>query len=94
MRKPSIVTLSSKSGGEGDPITISGNFFGTKKGKVYIDYGNKPKKCKVSSWQMTATTGASTIVFDVPTGIVPGDYSLRVSNKVGEDTIPFTITAK
>jgi hypothetical protein len=59
--------------GEGtayDQVTIKGKYFGTKKGAVYLEYGEGEdlirKSCKVSSWTMDPTTGDSEIVFVVP----------------------------
>lgn len=81
------------SGSTGNEITLNGNFFGTKKGKVYFEYeqGGKTKKknCKVTEWSMDK------IVFVVPktTNSFPADtYTLKVSNKVGIVTVgDFTI---
>jgi hypothetical protein len=59
--------------GEGsayDQVTIKGKYFGTKKGAVYLEYGEGEnlvrKACKVLSWTMDPTTGDSEIVFVVP----------------------------
>lgn len=86
-KKPEIDTLTATEGIPGDPITIRGNFFSTKKGKVYLEYQNKNKNCKVTSWSMDSIT------FEVPKGITPGAYPLKVSNKVGisAEDIDFTI---
>jgi len=64
------------------PITITGNFFSTKKGKVYLEYEKnglpKKKYCKVTFW------GMDSITFIVPKGLVSGTaYPLKVINKVG-----------
>ena len=74
------------------PITITGNFFSTKKGKVYLEYEKnglpKKKYCKVTSW------GMDSITFIAPKGLVSGvAYPLRVINKVGiaEEAPEFTI---
>ena len=96
MMRPSIDNLSSDNGTVDGRITIFGKFFGTKKGKVYLDYKDKngldkKKNCRVESWQMISTTGISQIVFFVPKGIDPGDHSLRILNKIGAAAIPFTI---
>jgi hypothetical protein len=76
------------SGNTGDEITLNGNFFGTKKGKVYFEYeqGSKTKKknCKVKKWEMDK------VIFVVPktTKSFPaGTYPLKVSNKVGIETV-------
>ena len=89
VKKPIMESLSFMQSAPNTKITISGQFFGTKKGQVYM--GNQ--KCKVKSWKMVPTTGASTIVFVVPKKIVPGQYQVKVVNKVGEsaETILFTV---
>lgn len=96
-RKPEISSLSATEGTPGTPITITGNFFSTKKGKVYFEYEDsgkiKKKNCKVVSWSMNSIT------FEVPKtskSLPEGTYPLKVSNKVGisaEDTT-FTITGE
>jgi subtilisin family serine protease len=80
----------------GGSIFINGWFFGTKKPKAYLEYpeengGTKMKKCKVASWFMNTTTGESNLVFVVPKGLVPGSYTLKVSNKVGT-SVPILFT--
>jgi len=73
-------------GASGDPITINGNFFGTKKGKVYLEYFGKNKNCKVSGWNMTSIT------FLVPKKLVEGKYPLNITNKIGTvGVVGFTI---
>jgi predicted outer membrane repeat protein len=80
---PNIASVVPSSGVEETVITISGSFFGTKKGKVYL----RDKSCKVSSWSM------DTITFIVPKKMAPGLYNLTVTNKVDSDTLAdgFTI---
>ena len=74
MMAPEIGTVDPNTGAEGTEVEISGNFFSTKKGKVYLG----EKKCKVSSW------GMDSITFVVPKGLVSGStYPLKVINKVG-----------
>ena len=70
----------------------------TKKGKVTLEYDvdgvTKKKTCKVLSWpaDSTAGTGYGEIQFTVPKGLPPGDgYTLRITNKVVSDTVPFRI---
>ena len=73
-------------GASGDPITINGDFFGTKKGKVYLEYLGKNKNCKVTGWNMTSIT------FLVPKKLVEGKYPLKNTNKVGTVwVVDFTI---
>lgn len=53
-----------------DTVTVTGKFFGTKKGKVYLEYDESAapvrKTCKVTWWFMDPVTGDSEIVFVVP----------------------------
>jgi hypothetical protein len=76
MMAPDITSVVPDSGAEGAIIEISGNFFSTKKGKVYLG----EKKCKVLSWGMDKVT------FVVPKKMTPGPYDLTVTNKLGTDT--------
>ncbi len=92
-KKPEItVPLAVSEGLPGTEITIQGMFFGTKKGKVYVEdqASGKRVNCKVKTWSMTdPVNGNSTITFVVPKlpkGINPGAYPLKVSNKVGTST--------
>ena len=71
-----------------DEITIDGNFFETKKGKVVLDYvvkeKLKSKNCKVTRWWMDPKSGKSEIKFLVPKGLIAGKYPLKVTNSVGK----------
>jgi hypothetical protein len=89
MMAPEIGTVLPNTGAEGASITISGNYFGSKKEKVYLG----DKKCKVLTWEMNATTGGSTVSFVVPKKMAPGSYNVKVTNKVDSDTLAngFTI---
>ncbi|OPX35030.1 MAG: hypothetical protein B1H11_09755 [Desulfobacteraceae bacterium 4484_190.1] len=79
-------------------VTISGSYFGSKRGRVFLEYrkNDKPKKkrCKVFDWTMDSETGVSSITFKVPKRLSPGIYDVRVKNRVGSDTLTeeFTIT--
>ncbi len=64
-------------------ITISGYFFGTKKGNVTLGV----KHCKVLSWAMDPPTGESEIRIESPEGLPSGTYDLTVTNQVGSDTM-------
>jgi len=73
--------------GSKTPLTIKGNFFTTKKGKVTLERGRAVKSCKVGTWTM------DTITFLVPSKMTAAtDYTLRVSNSLGSDTSPFAVT--
>jgi len=73
------------SGNPLDPITITGRFFGTKKGKAYFERDGVSKACKVVSWTMTE------IKFLMPKDYPPGSCTLKVTNKVGSGTVSFTV---
>jgi hypothetical protein len=88
---PEIWKVEPNHGGAGTDVEITGRYFGTKKGKVYLARGDTMKSCKVVTWEMNATTGISTVHFLVPKGLPVGTYVLRVTNKVGEGTIGVTI---
>jgi hypothetical protein len=83
VKNPELDPLLLSNGSPGTAITITGNFFSTKKGKVYLEYNDKngqPKKknCKITSWTMDSIT------FVVPKGLVSGiAYPLKVTNMVG-----------
>ena len=78
-------------------VTISGNYFGSKKGKVFLEYvkndKQKKKRCKVLEWIMDSGTGVSSITFKVPKKLSTETYDVRVKNRVGSDTLEegFTI---
>ena len=74
---PEITSVLPDFGTEETVIEISGNFFSTKKGKVYLG----EKKCKVLSWSMDKIT------FVVPKKMAPGPYDVTVTNKVGSVTL-------
>jgi hypothetical protein len=83
VKGPEIASLSKNSGFAGEPITISGKFFGTKKGKVLLTDGSgKAFKCKVLSWVMDPKTNAGSIVFAVPKKVY-GVCGVTVANKIG-----------
>jgi len=80
------------SGSYPDEITVTGMFFGTKKGKVYLfdSVAEKKRNCKVTYWYMNPSTGVSELRFRVPKpsrGFPAGSsYPLKVSNKIGTAT--------
>jgi probable HAF family extracellular repeat protein len=96
VRGPKITSVDPGSGvsGSTSPITIAGDFFSTKKGKVTLEREGVAKSCKVLDWTMDAPSGVSTIQFLVPKKLTPAaDYTLKVSNSVGSDTRTFAVTA-
>jgi len=94
---PDLDPLSHDHGSPEAEITVTGKFFGTKKGKVYLeDPATETKKaCKVTEWSMyDPVSGDSRIRFIVPTlpkDLLPGLYTLKVINKVGTDSATFTV---
>ena len=69
-------------------IVLTGRFFGTKKGKVYLEElsSGKKKSCKVTYWYMNPTTGASEVRFIVPKvskSFTLGPHPLTIVNKIG-----------
>jgi hypothetical protein len=85
-------------GAPGYPILIQGNFFGTKKQKVFLEYMDsngrtRTRRCMVPSWHMDTTTGDSRLVFITPKNLAPGLYTLKVTNKVGTAESSFIIEA-
>jgi subtilisin family serine protease len=91
VKNPELDPLLNSSGKYPDEITIYGNFFGIKKGKVYLEYKDsngqtKKKSCKVSYWFMNPTTGESELRFFVPklsSSFPASAYPLKVDNKIG-----------
>jgi hypothetical protein len=86
---PEIISVIPNSGQAEAEIAISGKYFGSKKGKVYLG----TQKCKVISWTMNSLTGVSQASFMVPKKLTSGIYDITVTNKVGSDTLAnwFTI---
>lgn len=96
VKAPEIVSVDPGYGSVGNQITIYGKFFGTKKGKVYLDdVGGKltEKSCVVPSWPTDPTKEEGEIIFVVPNGLPPGNYHLIVTNSVGSAVLTggFTI---
>lgn len=80
---PEIATANPNHGLFGEQIILTGEFFGAKKGKVYLG----TKSCKIVSWTMDPTTNQGQIQFSVPRGVLPGNYDLKVSNQVGAEVL-------
>jgi hypothetical protein len=88
MMAPEITSVEPNSGSAPAEIVLSGYYFGTKKGKVYLeDSAGKKKTCKVTEWSMyDKVYGDSSIRFIVPKvskSLPAGSYVLKVENKVG-----------
>ena len=91
MKPPEIDSLDYYHGGSGDPITITGDFFSTKKGTVYLEdsVSGKKMKCKVTEW------GMDNITFVVPKtskSFPARTYPLKVTNNVGTAEAPSNFT--
>jgi hypothetical protein len=94
VKGPEITSLSKNSGFVGEQITISGKFFGTKKGKVLLTDGSgKAFKCKVLSWVMDPKTNAGSIVFAVPKKVY-GVCDVTVMNKIGSVAVTDAFTVQ
>ena len=95
-KKPEILNLNRYSGTPSTQVAIGGNFFGSKKPKVYLEYdAGKKKNCAVKAYQMDTKTGDSAIGFLVPKGLPVGTYQLRVETKkvgISVEDVKFTIT--
>lgn len=96
VKAPEIAPLPVDHGAVRDEITVFGRFFGTKRGKVYLEAerDGKVKKaiCPVRLWSMDQSTGSSEIRFRVPKSVGEGSYTLRILNKVGIGETMFTVT--
>ncbi len=91
VRNPVLDDLLVSSGRFPDVITVTGMFFGAKKGKVYLEGpGGKKKNLKVTSWEMIPSTGVSTLLFKAPkpSKSFPAGYpyTLKVAGKIGTAT--------
>jgi hypothetical protein len=85
IRAPEIVSVNPTEGSTGDEIRIEGNFFGSKKGKVYLEKGGFAKSCKVMGWGLTE------VRFQVPKGLSAGPYTLILENKISRAEASFTV---
>jgi hypothetical protein len=89
VKDPELDPLPVGHGLPGASIAITGKYFSSKKGKVYLG----DKKCKVITWEMNANTGESTASFVVPKKMPSETYNITLTNKVGSHTLSngFTI---
>jgi len=100
IKSPEGISVSADAGLPGDQIEVTGNYFGSKKGKIFLEdpVTGWVKSCRIVSWSMDQTTGESSVIFAVPKPkkYVPGvstSYTLKVTNLIGTATssTPFTI---
>ena len=82
VKAPQIESVHPSSGSVGSRITISGNYFGPNKSKVYLGYLSKgkptKKSCSILNWS------DEEIVFVVP-NLPAGEYDVIVTNRVDSD---------
>jgi hypothetical protein len=92
---PTLLSPGDVPSATGGAITIQGNYFGAKRGKVFLRYsgpkGVTLKACKVTSWVMDPTTGASTVLCTAPP-MPAGDYTVVVENAVGSADVSDILT--
>lgn len=97
VKAPEIVLVNPNPGSVDELITLTGKYFGSKKGKVYLGYlvnGKYTKKgCTIISWPTDPTAEEGKIIFWVPKGLLPKVYDVIITNsvvsnmKVGELTV-------
>jgi len=97
VKAPEIVLVNPNPGSVDEQITLTGKYFGSKKGKVYLGYlvnGKYTKKgCTIISWPTDPTAEEGKIIFVVPKGLLPKVYHVIITNsvvsnmKVGEFTV-------
>jgi hypothetical protein len=70
VKPPEMTSMDRSSGSAYEQVTVTGKFFGTKKGKVYLEYDqdgeNVRKKCVVTRWWMDPATNESELAFTIP----------------------------
>jgi len=97
MMAPEIVSVDPDAGTPGEAIVISGNYFGSKKPKVYLEHpvSKKKRNCKATDGFMIPETGASETKFLVPRPskrFPAGSYLLKIDNGVGTATASTNFT--
>jgi hypothetical protein len=86
IKGPQIESVTPASGTAGQSITISGKFFGTKKGKViFSDAAGTSANGKVLGWSMDPATNEGTVVVAVPKKLA-GPCAVTVTNKIAADS--------
>lgn len=87
MKAPEIVSVTQGSGASETSISIKGNFFGTRTGKVMLGATGISKSCTVTKWTMNGTTSAGEIDVRAPKNLPKGVYTVTVSNGAGSGTL-------
>ena len=86
-KAPQLQFFKPNHGPSGAVITLSGKYFGSKKGKVYLG----TKLCTVLSWYMNPETGRSMVSFTVPPKMAPGNYNISLVNDTASATFPVRV---
>jgi hypothetical protein len=86
LRKPSL-DAATYTGSPEQEVTLTGMWFGTKKGRVYIE----ERKCKIKEWNMNPVTGESTVTFIVHKKVGAGTFGLELENKIGRAAALITV---
>jgi hypothetical protein len=97
LRNLVVDNLLDSSGRFPDEITVTGMFFGVRKGRAYLEHpvSGRKKYLRVTYWNMIPSTGVSELRFRVPkpSRLFPADaYPLKVANKVGIATASTNFT--
>jgi hypothetical protein len=101
VKAPQVDDLAGRVGSSGEEISVSGTYFGTRKGTLTLEtsIGGRTRRttCRVKAWSMVPATGASACRFLVPKvsrRFAAGDYTIRIRNVVGTSTAPSTLTVE
>lgn len=88
---PAVASLSVNSGAPGTAVTLTGTYYGAKKGKVYLvpNGGGKPISCKVSTWTQNIGDENASAVVVVPKAPV-GLYTIQLVTALGTADAPGT----
>jgi hypothetical protein len=87
--RPEIESVSPPNGNYKTEVTVTGKYFGNKKGKVSLSHvGGDARKgwictIKKDSWWMDTVTGGSSITFIMPCGLPDGDFDVSIMNQTG-----------
>ncbi len=90
--KPGISEITPNHGIKGDKITVTGEYFGAKKPKIWLKIlsGKEGKKtCKIIEYSMGLEDGISSLTFLVPKITPDVTYEFHLKNAIGEDTALF-----
>ncbi len=88
IKTPEIQGVEPLEGAPGDVIKVAGLYFGAKEGDIYLG----DRECAIEAWYMGPETGGSIAGFIIPNRMPPGQYTLKVNNKVASTTYSGTFT--